>query len=111
MTFKTVKNLFKNNKEESELLNYFQNFIFNQQIAAPQKMPPGAWSLQDPLYYATVTNVEKTSPLKQFSSQWVVITQLDSLRRLDLIRIMEVFHLIRFMFSKTELMTRGLTPF
>jgi len=57
--------------EELEVWNYFQQLIFNQQIAAPQKEPPGSWSPQNPHCYATVWNnglpetyVEKHNPVK-----------------------------------------------
>jgi len=42
------QNLFRNNKEEFELLNYFQKFISNQQSAAPQKMLSEALGLSSP---------------------------------------------------------------
>jgi len=48
---RTLKN-FKNIKEKLELLNSFQKVIFNQQNAAPHKMPSGAHGPQDPPCYA-----------------------------------------------------------
>jgi len=45
----TFKNLFQNNEEELQLLNSLQKLIFNQQTAAPQKVPLGP-----PSCYATV---------------------------------------------------------
>jgi len=35
-----VKKLIKNNKDESELLHYFQQLIFNKQIAGPAPQNP-----------------------------------------------------------------------
>ena len=36
-----------------ELSHYFPKLIFNQQIAAPQKVPPGTRRPQGPSCYAT----------------------------------------------------------
>jgi len=47
----TFKNLFQNNEEELQLLNSLQKLIFNQQTAAPQKVPLGP-PLATPLSFA-----------------------------------------------------------
>jgi len=41
-TFNTFKYLFKNNNEKLELFNLLKKLNFNQQSAAPWKVPPGA---------------------------------------------------------------------
>jgi len=41
----TLSKIFKNANEKLERLNSFQKLIFNQQSAAPQKVPPGARGL------------------------------------------------------------------
>jgi len=58
---RTFKNVFKNNNEKLELLSSFQKLIFNQQSAAPQKVPPFAPKLPP---IATPLPTGKLSPYK-----------------------------------------------
>jgi len=68
--FKTYKKYLKNN-EKLEHLNVFQRLIFNQQSAAPQKVPPGVRGPQHPPpCYATVSRWQPQTRVVMVIFQW-----------------------------------------
>jgi len=62
-----LTNWFKNNKEEFQLLNSFQKFIFSRQSAVPQNVPLGALRapLFTPLVIRTVPLISSQSTLSE----------------------------------------------
>jgi len=65
-----------------ELSNCFQKLIFNQQTAAPQKVPPWARSLQaSSVAMPMVLHLVHQLPLREFVISWItcgLITECES---------------------------------